>query len=107
MFHIKLEETTSPIIINNKKMAKIFLFLYLCKIKGRPRLLSISILDFVFLAMFLKFLYSFIETFALIIVPVSLLIFHNSIFLFMHMLINLSVKRLSILIFTYPNYITK
>ena len=71
IFQINPDNTTKETKTNNKEIAKIFLFLYLFNIKGRPFLPFIFILHLLSLAILATFLNSLTGTLALIIVDFS------------------------------------
>ena len=56
IFHIKFDNITIPTTIKHKDKKKIFLFLYLLNINGKPFFSLILTLHFVFLAIFTIFL---------------------------------------------------
>ena len=103
IFNTKLDNEIMPTVMSNSITKKIFLFLYLLKMKGIPFFLFIFTLHFVSFAIFLIFLKFLIPMLASISVALLLFIFQSNIFFAKHIFINLSTKYPSTSISKYPN----
>lgn len=99
IFHTKFDKDIIETVNMNKSIKKIFLFLYLLNIKGKPFLFFIFTLHLEFLAIFLTFLKLLMPILQYTRVDFVLFIFHKNIFFAIQVFINFSTKYPSISIF--------